>query len=164
MQDPEKRSSITEMPASSPAAHGVGGRHSPASPSPQGGGYQVVYTDSDAAVRAAADQRMNELREIGLSRVWLDVAEAIGIDAFLDVWQILDRENLGMGAERRELVRLYIPHFSTFLKFQRNRYIQTLAQQGAQAREISALIWHELREKISVRHVARLIARAKIRP
>jgi hypothetical protein len=103
----------------------------------------------------APDPRLGELRAIGLSRTWLDVAEAIGMEAFLSMWRLLDDR---LQEDDR---RPFLPQFSSYLRFQRNRLIQSLHADGLKPRDIRHHLQHELRETLSLRHIARVIERGE---
>lgn len=132
---------------------GVGGRHSTGSPAPGGGGYlddckKIDFSDSDP--------RLDELREIGISRVWLNVAHQIGFDAFMEMWKILAPERDANN------VKIGIPAISRYDAFQRNRLIEELTTQGMTAKEIRAYLKKNLCESLSIRHIKRILARRKI--
>ena len=97
---------------------------------------------------------MRELRRVGLSRVWLDVAQLGGPSRFLEVWRKLDREEL---IEQEGRLRLTIPRFRLYLRYQRNRYIEELTRAGYGATEIRERVQTELGETISLAHVWRLM-------
>jgi hypothetical protein len=71
--------------------HTPGGRHDIPGRPAAGGGYRHICMKIDAAVGAPADAAaaLDDLARIGLSRAWLDVAQAIGYEAFMTAWQIL---------------------------------------------------------------------------
>lgn len=167
MQSDDNRSSnagVTACQASigSPiVASGVslprgGGSAGQAAPPAGGGGYQNVCTKLDAplgAQKIARDHRIDELRQIGLSRAWLDVANEVGYENFCRMWEVLDLH------AQRDDQRLYIPRYSALTRYQRNRYIQSMAESGATAQDIRDRIKRELGENISPRHLLRIIGR-----
>jgi hypothetical protein len=71
---------------------GVGGRQAKPSHPRRGGGYLHECTTSNFQKSAGAqkkrDPRLEELQEMGLQRVWLDVAEVIGVDNVIKLWHI----------------------------------------------------------------------------
>lgn len=93
---------------------------------------------------------------MGIGAAWLRVAEQIGVDAFLETWRTLDDERAAAG--RREV---YIPNFTTYTNYQRNRFIQSLAAAGHDAREIRRLLLAELHDAPTVRHIHRVAAGGK---
>lgn len=138
----------------------VGGRQAPPPAPPRGGGYQNVCTVLNfeaSAGQKKRDPRLDELREMGLQRVWVDVAEEIGVDALLKMWRILDRDLSSIGDDGRLLVPLR--SYSTFLRYQRNRYIETLDSLGMKPKEIREKLNQQLCEQISLRHISRIINR-----
>lgn len=158
----EKRSSGEGIrPAAAPvdaSAQGVGGRQGGSLSSLEGGGYQDVYTPQGFIFKKNGDPRIDELRAMGLGKKWIEIAERIGVDAFLEVWQILDSG----GASHREEVRIYIPAFNTYLRFQRNRLIVALAEQGHDDVSIQQSLRKHLCEEISRRHITRIVAKLRI--
>lgn len=135
----------------------VGGRQAPA-PSPAGGGgYQNICTvlnfDASAAEKKR-DPRLEELRQMGLQRIWCEVAEVIGVDALLKMWRILDSDPESIGDNGRLILPLC--RYNTFLRYQRNRYIETLAEMGEKPRDIQRILKAQLCEEISLRHISRI--------
>ena len=138
---------------------GVGGRHAPLPLRRRGGGYQHICTLSNfgqSVEKNLRDPRMNELREMGVQQHWLKIAEELGVDAFLKIWRILDREaqaydSCGNG-------RLLVPMrlYSTYLRYQRNRYINALHGMGMPPSAIQKTLINELHEKISIRNISRV--------
>jgi len=159
MADGEVRSSLCGMDGGETAAEGVGGRQK-GMPLPTGGG---GYPDICKKNARAGDHRLDELKNIGLSSRWLDIAEAIGFDSFMTLWSILDRENLQSGDRGREAVRVRIPQMRLYFRYQRNRLIQTLADNGRTTSQIRLIIMDETGESISLRHIDRIISGIRLR-
>lgn len=140
---------------------GVGGRQALPRPPRGGGGYQnkctVLNFDASAAEKKR-DPRLEELREMGLQREWLDVADAIGVDEFLKVWRILDASS-SAHSRKGEDGRLMIPirAYGTYLRYQRNRYVEALSEMGYTPPEIRVKLKEQLCEHISIRHISRLV-------
>jgi hypothetical protein len=137
---------------------GVGGRQALPNPIHRGGGYQNICTilnfDASAA-RKKNDPRLHEINEMGLQQVWIDIAEEIGVDDFLKIWRRLDSAPEAIDDGGRILIP--IRSYSRFLRYQRNRYIEALSDMGKKPQEIQAILKSELCEKISVRHILRLV-------
>lgn len=137
---------------------GVGGRQGYTPDLARGGGYQdicnVLNFDPSTEPKKR-DPRLEELRQMGLQRMWLDVAEEIGVDALLKMWRILDQDKSSIGDDGRLLVPLR--SYSTYIRYQRNRYIESLAGMGMKPREIQQKLNAQLCEQISIRHISRLI-------
>lgn len=158
----EKRSSaagsVSRCPATQDMFGGVGGRQASPHPSRGGGGYQnkctVLNFDPQAAEKKR-DPRLEELREMGLQRIWLEVAEKIGVDAFLAVWRILDADQTSIDNYGRLMVP--IRAYSTYLRYQRNRYVEALSALGHTPPEIRKMLKAQLCEEISIRHISRLV-------
>lgn len=128
---------------------------------PGGGGYQDVCTVLEFEKKpparkknAAADPRLDELRRMGLPRVWLQVAEAIGVDAFLATWRILDADPATWHNET--ILRVRLRPYRSYLRYQRNRYIEALTAQGLKPDEIRQRLRKQLGEDVSHRHITRL--------
>lgn len=154
----QKRNSEGEMSGAEglpgASAPGVGGRQGD-SPTPgRGGGYQDSCTVLEFSRRAPADDpRLDELRRIGLQRVWIEVAQRIGVDAFLEVWRVLDADPSSYTGGRLVVpLRLY----RSYLRFQRNRYIEALSARGLSPREIQRRVQQQLCESVSLRNIHRI--------
>jgi hypothetical protein len=91
---------------------------------------------------------------MGLPRVWLRVAEAIGIDAFLATWRILDADPSTWHNET--ILRVRLRPYRSYLRYQRNRYIEALTAQGLKPEEIQRRLQRQLGESVSHRHITRL--------
>ena len=119
---------------------GVGGRHRPTPPAQAGGGYLPSCTSSGGALQGAAraagatvDPRLQELRAMGLTRAWRNVAQAVGFEAFLTTWRILASDD----SVRDDRSRVFVPCFGTFLRFQRNLLIRTMLDEGHKPNQIN---------------------------
>lgn len=97
---------------------------------------------------------------MGLPRLWLRVAETIGVEAFLAAWRVLDADPANH-SERGDL-ELRLRPFRSYLRYQRNRYIEALASSSLSVKEIQVRIQRELGEQISQRHISRIGRRPKI--
>lgn len=140
----------------------LGGRRPPAGPGHVGGGYQGTRTAPNvlALPGASGDAHLDELRAMGLPRLWLRVAELIGVEAFLTMWRTLDADPAAHGDRGDLEVRLR--PFRSYLRYQRNRYIEALAGANLDVKEIRARVEAELGESISPRHIARIGQRARV--
>jgi hypothetical protein len=123
---------------------------------PSGGGYSDECSSPNAAVGragAGADPRIEELRRMGIGRPWAAVARAIGFDAFVEMWRVLD----SMPDVVDERHRVCVPSFRTFLRFQRNQVIRDLDARGHSPGQIAQTLRRDLREEISDYHVVRVL-------
>lgn len=93
---------------------------------------------------------------MGLPAVWLRIAETIGVDAFLAMWFILDAEPSFQELAPGEPIRITLRRYSSWLRYQRNRYIEALAAAGLSPREIQVALMKDLCEKVSLRHISRV--------
>ncbi|OHC66530.1 MAG: hypothetical protein A2040_10725 [Rhodocyclales bacterium GWA2_65_19] len=156
----QENAQLSLLPGALP--DGVGARQTPQAKPPRGGGYQDVCTvldfqnpPSGAKKNAPPDDpRLEELRRMGLSRVWLRVAESIGIDAFLATWRILDADPSTWHNE--SILRVRLRPYRSYLRYQRNRYIEALTAQGLKPPEIKRRLQRQLGETVSHRHITRL--------
>jgi len=137
----------------------VGARQGQTDPRLAGGGYPETCTVLKFSARPPEaeknrDPRLNELQRIGLKRVWLDVAAEIGVDAFLAMWRILDADE--SSRHKEGFLQIHLKLYRSFLRYQRNRYIEALAAQGYKPIEIQHSLTRQLREPVSLRHISRL--------
>ena len=157
----QSRSSDNGMTANQSHNKGVGGRHKQTNPPGGGGGYQDIYPESDALgekkIFSINDRRLDELYLIGLPKLWLTVAEQIGFDSFMVMWQILD----GSPSDLDDLNRAYIPKMSRWRRYQRNQFIAALSAEGLQPRDIQARVATDLCETITASHIMRIINKSK---
>lgn len=106
---------------------------------------------------------LSELDAMGLSRVMLQIAQAIGFDNFMAMWQILDGSHEAI-AENDSGIYIRLQRLSSYKRFQRNRFIESMASMGMPQHEISRSVTRDLGEKVSDRHIFRLMAGRKIKP
>jgi len=135
---------------------GVGGRQDEPPPPAGGGGYQDIcgvfkFRPGDAPKKR--DPRLDELIAMGMPRTWLQVAEAIGVDAFLQMWRILDADE---SLHEDNMVQAHLRPYRSYLRFQRNRYIETLAALRVPTSTIRDMLKRQLGEEISERHIFNL--------
>lgn len=177
LQDSEKRSSedgIAAMvqlglPGVLPAPLRVGGRRRSDRTPVVRGGYPDICNvfEIDVGVKkiAGADPRLGELAQMGLADYWLQVADYLGFDAFLGMWRILDANRNSIPASNRSGGNSMAPTlrtYSNYLRFQKNRFVETLAAQGVEPKEIQKRVTSQLCETISLVHIRRLTQKAKI--
>ena len=132
-------------------------------PVPVTGGDSAIPTRADPAlVKALArafryQKLLDEGRYASISE--MAVAERIGVDAWRDVWRMLSADR----AREREEGGLRMPKlrdFDAYLRFQRNRYIEALAQRGEEPAAIRKLVERNLGERLDESHVERLVRSA----
>lgn len=165
-------SSQRTLPGLDPAP-GVGGRHGfPDFPVVRGGYLDVCTVfEVDLGVKktakiAGADPRQAELASMGLPEYWLQVIEYLGVDTFLGMWRILDANRHIIPASSSSGANSMAPTlrtYSNYLRFQKNRFVETLAAQGVEPREIQKRVQSQLCETISIVHIRRLTQKAKIK-
>lgn len=138
---------------------GVGDRQGGARPGRRGGGYLNECTPSELW----EDAKFRELSDMGLPAFWLRVAREIGLDNFLTLWRMLDKED-SMRSDSDGMVQVQIRPFASYERYQRNRFIESLAAIGLSTQQIRQRVCVELGEELSDRHILRLAARRKVRP
>ncbi len=150
----KKRTSILIHQGKVTPGHRVGARHRD-SPMPLGGGgYPDNCTFSEILKneKKTADLILAELKEMGLRAELLSVAEKIGADNFLQVWQLLDSDCESL--HRGEL-RVSFPRFTKYLRFQRDLFIKKRSEENKAADDIQKELAKNGFE-ISVRQVKRI--------
>lgn len=161
----EKRITNPDLPLPGPSqmrTHPIpaplGARHGRSAAPGVGGGYQDGCSVSKSAVGHGGDARLAELRRAGVGRAWQAVAKAVGYEAFLVVWQVLD--SLPEVADERN--RVCVPRWTNYLRYQRNLLVQGMAEAGATPAEIQAAVQRDLGETLSRNHVRRLIKAGRL--
>lgn len=92
---------------------------------------------------------------MGIRQYWIRIALVIGFDNFLAMWRVLDSDPSLLNES--ELIEVSLRPYRSYLRFQRNRYIETLTKMGLTAAEIRMRIDQELCEKLSDRHITRIM-------
>lgn len=139
-------------------AQGVGARQPEAHAPGRGGG----YLDECTTPQVWADVKLRELADMGLPRVFLDVASAIGYDNFLTMWRILDSA-VELRSDSDSMIELQMRRFRSFQRYQRNRFIEALAPFLSES-EIHAKVTAELGENITRKHLHKILRRHRIAP
>lgn len=167
MSDIEGQSRSSQAVAAQPGTtpdlfgEGVGGRQPDPPFPPQGGGYPDIRGISNFR---APDPRIDDLRKMGLPAIFIQAAMVIGVDAFLAFWRIVDGEPSFRTAKG---IEIYLRPYRSFLRYQRNRYIEHLNSVGHTPGQIEQLVKLHLGERISKRNIYHVITkdyyRAKVR-
>lgn len=152
----------------SPSMPRVGGRHRTCPPRREGGGYQdnCDLFETRPGVKKSDDPRLHELAVMGLPGYWLQVAEYLGVDTFLGMWRILDANKDNIAPAKGSYsysMSLTLRSYGNYLRFQKNRYVETLASQGLAPKEIQRRVQTQLCEYISIVHIRRLSQKNKIK-
>lgn len=92
---------------------------------------------------------------MGLSAFWLRVADRLGPDVFLEFWKLCDSEP-ALQSDRGDLEFRLRP-FRSYLRYQRNRFIEELHRRGLTPQEIHQAVARELCEQIGLRHIFRIV-------
>ena len=162
-----------------PRAQGVGARQGDGHGQPGGGGYLDGCNPAELRTRgskkiakiprtagtgfdAREDALLAELDAMGLSRVMLQVAQAIGFDNFMRMWGILDGAYEAR-TDNDSGIYIRLQRLTAYRRYQRNRFIESLAAMGETQPEIARLVKRELGEDVSDRHIWRLMAGARVK-
>lgn len=125
-----------DLPCIPPQGWGVG--NAPPPPSRLGGGYLSICMPSEFSVPAEkkfSDPRIEQLEDMGLRRTFIDVAEAIGFDAFMTMWRIFSADE-SFRDQGPSAMRIVMRPFSAWERYQRNKYIEHLMASGLSDREV----------------------------
>jgi len=146
-------------------AQGMGARQRLSGTPTWGGGYLEIcgtINFSHRREKKSADPRLHELEKIGLPRIWVEVAEIVGMDAWLEVWRRIsedeDARHHHDGGARMPKLRYY----SAYLRYQRNRYIEALSKQGRTPQQIQKAIRNNLGDHLDIVTILRIIKRSRI--
>ncbi|MGE0358617.1 MAG: hypothetical protein AB7P08_17075 [Burkholderiales bacterium] len=97
---------------------------------------------------------------MGLQAYWIEVAETIGVDAFLAMWRILDREPSVWLEPAGSGSLIPLRRYDSYRRFLRNRYIECLHEGGLSIEEIRARVAEQIGDSLTERHIYRLRKRA----
>lgn len=131
-----------------------------------GGGYQHTCTvlpvskatrGRKAAAGGERDPRINDLRTARIGPVWIKVAERIGFEAFMQVWQTLANFP-GVGDDRS---RVYVPCIEKFLAAQRHLLMRELIAQGLNRQQIRQELIQRLGAAPAPETIDKAIARVR---
>lgn len=121
---------------------------------------EACKTGPGAPKAGHGDPRLAELIDIGLSASWLAVARLVGYDDFVRLWRAWSR--MPALRDRHGQIELRLRSVRSFDRYQRNRYIETLVAAGLQPSEIYRMVQTELGEKLSFRHLKRLVSASRV--
>lgn len=118
----------------------------------EGGGYLNICTDFEVSLSV----QLRELVTMGISKIWLNVAKEIGVSNFLKVWQVLDQQ-AEQGAEINSSIRVTVPQFDKYFRYQRNQVIKTMAREGTSSSNIQKHLRRKLNIDITIRTIQRIM-------
>lgn len=142
-----------------PDPQGVGARHRH-DPAPAGGG---GYLDECTPPQLWEDAKFRELADMGLPSVWLEVAHDLGYEPFMRMWRRLDAA-IELRSDAESMIEVQLRRYSSFQRYQRNRFIEALVAMGVPTREIRERVKADIGEDLSHTHIRRLASRRKVRP
>lgn len=137
---------------------GVGGRQGGDLPTAGGGG----YLDECTPAQLWTDAKFRELADMGLPQVWLDVAHDLGYEAFMRMWRRLDAA-VELRSDTESMIEVQLRRYSSFQRYQRNRFIEALADAGLSDREIRDRVSRVIGENLSASHIRRLAKPRRVR-
>lgn len=144
---------------------GVGGRQADLFAPEGGGGYLDECNPVELPQGAVEDAKFRELEDMGLPAVWLEGARLIGYENFVRLWKHLDGAAAGGTlplSDNESMIEVRLRRFASFQRFQRNRFIESLAAMGLGGSEIHAAVKAELGENLTRNHILRLARRGRI--
>jgi len=101
---------------------------------------------------AIQDERILELRKIGISDWLILLAEEIGYDSMLIAWRRLSYE-AGKHGEHR----IRIQRWTSFMRYQRNQLIFSLNDEGKTVKQIRKYLLSGLGESPGIEQINRII-------
>ena len=90
-----------------------------------------------------------------------DVAREIGYDAFMRMWRVLDAAE-ETHSDSGSMLEIQMRRFSSWRRYQRNRFIESLVDMGLDDAAIRARVTVELGEELSPSHIRRLAKRRRV--
>ncbi len=127
-----------DLPGMPPQGWGVGNAPSPLSH--VGGGYLSICMPFEFSLpddkKNFRDPRIGQLEAMGMRRTFIKVAEAIGFEAFMTMWQIFDADP-SLRDQGPSAMRIVMRPYSAWQRFQRNRFIEQLLAMGLTDDEVS---------------------------
>lgn len=127
-----------DLPGMPPQGWGVGNH--PPHPSRQGGGYLSICMPFEFSIpepqkKNFGDPRIGQLEIMGLPRIFIDVAEAIGFEAFMAMWKIFDGDP-SLREQGPSAMRIVMRPFGAWERYERNRYVEHLFASGLTDAEV----------------------------
>ena len=105
------------------------------------------------------EPRRQQLREIGLSHIWQEVAGAIGYDNFIKMWQILDGHDEIRRPDGAILTALRA--YRAQKRYQRDRFGVLIKRKFGNAAAVER-VERQMCEKVGSSHISRVAQRVKI--
>ena len=151
-----------DLPGMPPQGWGVGADPSPLSHA--GGGYLSICMPFEFSLpvdkKIFADPRIGQLEAMGMRRIFIDVAEAIGFEAFMAMWKIFDADP-SLRDQGPSAMRIVMRPLSAWQRCQRNRYIEHLLASGLTDDEVLERLQTQMHIELEGTSVRRLRARAE---
>jgi len=102
------------------------------------------------------DLKKTVLKDFGVSDVWLEIADEMGYEKFISLWQRLSDES-----EKSIQIDVFLPKFKGYLNSLRDSLILALAAGGMSSREIKTQLEYEQGITMSMRNIQRIKAGIK---
>lgn len=93
---------------------------------------------------------------MGLQSYWLEVVDEIGVDAFLALWRILDRQQSLWLEPSGSGCLVPLRRYDSYRRFLRNRWIESLHAAGCSVDEIRRRVADQIGDQLTERHIYRL--------
>lgn len=142
----------------------VGGRQAQAGRRRRGGGYLNERTAPEVRrlwplAQRSQDSRMLELEEIGLSSMWMGVAEFLGFDRFMGLWRQLSSDSRALTDDNQILIMLRDFHW--YERMQRDLFIRRMAACGYRAADIHLQLRTQFGDRTTSRAMVEAVASKK---
>jgi hypothetical protein len=105
------------------------------------------------------EAKLREFSDMRLPSVWIGIATMIGYENFLKVWRTLDTaaENGEIRmSDSESMIIVSLRRYSSFRRYQRNRWIEYLAGRGLPPALIQQMVKQQLGENLNRSHIRRL--------
>ena len=151
-----------DLPGMPPQGWGVG--DAPLPPSLPGGGYLSIcmpleFSIPESPKKNFGDPRIAQLENMGMRRMFLDVAEVIGFEAFMAMWKIFDAEP-SLRDQGPSAMRIIMRPLGAWQRYERNRYIEHLFTSGLSDAEVLTRLDRQLHTDLADVSVRRLRLRS----
>ena len=151
----KKRSSKQKITTASSIIKGVGGRQHRSPPVTQGGGDLDVCNNIEQLL---CDPSLRDLSHSGIPDIWIRIANHVGFDFFIFIWDLFDRHLTDSCGSRRDRPRIpLLPRFNRYHLYIRSLFID----KGFKANALKKIIKQDLDVDLGVRQINRIIEKVR---